>query len=144
MKTMQGHLEDSLQQPRLTARVLTGFALLALVLAASGLYSLCNLTVLSRTREIGTRMALGARGTQVVQAVLSQATATLMAGVCAGIGLALGAGVLIKSQLFSVGSFDTETFGTVLVVLITSAFTAMLVPALRAARIDPVKAMRQQ
>ena len=144
VKTMQNQLESALEQPRLSAQVLAGFALAALLLAASGLYSLCALMVTTRTREIGTRMALGARTLQVITGVLSPAGRVLGAALLVGEVLALGAGVLLRSTLFGITAFDPLTLVTVCALLTLVCLLAMLFPAMRAASIDPVQAMREQ
>ena len=120
------------------------FAGIALVLAASGLYGVIYYLVAQRTREIGIRMALGADRSMVVRLVLQQGAVLALGGI--GVGL-IGAVVLsrlLASLLYGVGTHDPLTFVTVPVVLGTVALVASLVPAWRAARVDPAIALRTE
>jgi putative ABC transport system permease protein len=144
VETMQDHVDSALEQPRLTAQLLSGFAFTAVTLAACGLYSLCTLLVTTKTREIGTRIALGARTLRVVTDVLARAAKVLCVAVSLGVVLALVAGTLMRSLLFGVSAFDPITFVSVCGLLIFVSLAAMLFPAIRAASIDPVQAIREQ
>lgn len=144
LETMDNHVDSALEQPRLTGWLLAGFAAAAVLLAACGLYSLCTLIVATRTREIGMRMALGARTSNVITGVLSRSAKLVATGALLGAGLALMAANLIRSLLFGVTAFDPFTFAAVCGILIVVCLGAMLFPALRAASVDPVQAIREQ
>jgi putative ABC transport system permease protein len=144
LETMQDHVDSALEQPRLTAQLLAGFSLAAVTLAACGLYSLCTLLVATRTREIGTRMALGARKAQVVTGVLAGAARVLGIALLLGVASALVAGRLMRSLLFGVTSFDPLTLAAVCALLLFVCLVAMLFPAIRAVSVDPVQAIREQ
>ena len=99
-------------------------------------------SVAQQSKEIGIRMALGARAGDVLRSVVGRAVALAGLGVIVGIIAALALGGIIRSQLFGVTIFDPTTLGSVIVMLLSSAALASLLPATRAARIDPVKAFR--
>ena len=142
VKTMDDVISDSLQSRKLTLSLLAIFASLALLLSAAGVYGVMSYAVSQRQREIGIRMALGARASNVAQMILSEA------GTLAAIGLVIGlmaAALLtrvLSSMVYGVGTHDPVTFVAVSALLAAVALTASLVPALRAARIDPLRAMR--
>ncbi len=141
IETMETHVGAALAQARLTADILVGFAISALLLAAFGLYSLFALLIATRTREIGTRMALGARTSQVIWLVLEGASRILVLGIACGAALGLAAGAAIRSLLFGVSATDPVTFVGVTLLLALVCLAATLVPALRAASINPVEAI---
>jgi putative ABC transport system permease protein len=129
---------------RFAMQLVGGFALLALVLAAIGIYGVMAYLVSQRTREIGIRMALGARPASVVGLVVSYALALAVGGVLVGI---VGAAVLtrlIAGMLFGVSPSDPLTFATIALALIATALAATLTPARRAARVDPMVALRAE
>jgi putative ABC transport system permease protein len=129
---------------RFAMQLVGGFALLALVLAAIGIYGVMAYLVSQRTREIGIRMALGARPASVVGLVVSYALALAVGGVLVGI---VGAAVLtrlIAGMLFGVSPSDPLTFATIALTLIATALAATLTPARRAARVDPMVALRAE
>ena len=137
-------IAQSLAGRKLILLLFGAFAGIALVLAASGLYGVIYYLVAQRTREIGIRMALGADRSMVVRLVLQQGAVLALGGI--GVGL-IGAVVLsrlLASLLYGVGTHDPLTFVTVPVVLGTVALVASLVPAWRAARVDPVIALRTE
>ena len=142
VKTMNDVISDSLQSRKLTLSLLAIFASLALLLSAAGVYGVMSYAVSQRQREIGIRMALGARASNVARMILSEA------GTLAAIGLAIGlvaAALLtrvLSSMLYGVGAHDPVTFVAVALLLVGVALAASLVPALRAARVDPLRAMR--
>ena len=141
IETMETHVGTALAQARLTAGILAAFAISALLLAAFGLYSLFALLIATRTREIGTRMALGARTSQVVMLVIQGAARILVLGIVSGAVLGLAAGAGIRSLLFGVSATDPVTFVGVTLLLAVVCLAATLFPALRAASIDPVEAI---
>ena len=144
VKMLDTLLEDALEQPRLNTRFLAIFAASAMLLASVGLYSLISLLVNARTREIGLRMALGAGHAQIVSLVLSGAGRSVLAGVVFGLALALGAQRLIKSVLYGVSPLDAITLAGAIAILVTVSTIAVLLPARRAAAIDPIEAIRTE
>jgi len=128
---------------RRVAMVLIGvFAALALVLATVGTYGLTAYSVSQRTHEIGLRMALGARGVDVLRAIMGRAAAVALAGVALGAAGALGAARALKSLLFGVGIGDPLVLAGVPAVLLAVAVVASWIPARRATRVDPMEALR--
>jgi macrolide transport system ATP-binding/permease protein len=142
--TFAGQIHGQFNQERLIARLTLMFGLLALMLAAVGLYGVTAYSVARRTPEIGVRMALGANRSSVIAMVMSEAMTQ------AGIGLALGIPVawmcarFVQSQLYDVGGHDAAVLAGAVVVLGIAACTAGLIPARRAASTDPVKALRTE
>jgi predicted permease len=142
VKTMNDVISDSLQSRKLTLSLLAIFASLALLLSAAGVYGVMSYAVSQRQREIGIRMALGARATNVTRMILSEA------GTLAAIGLVIGliaAALLtrvLSSMLYGVGTHDPVTFVAVALLLVGVALAASMVPALRASKVDPLQAMR--
>jgi putative ABC transport system permease protein len=121
-----------------------GFAAVALVLAALGIYGVMSFTVAQRTHEIGLRMALGAARQQVMGQILRDGIATSLVGVLLGSVGAFLAGRAMQGMLFGVGAIDPIAFSVVTGLLLASAVAACLVPALRAASVDPISALRQE
>jgi len=144
VRTMQEQVETTFDQERAVASLAGLFGIVALLLAAIGLYGVTAYTVAQRTREIGIRMALGAERTKVVQLVLSGASWRVIGGLLLGVPLAIGAGRLISSQLYGVSSWDPLALGVAAAALATSAFLAALIPASRAASISPMTALRNE
>jgi ABC-type antimicrobial peptide transport system permease subunit len=144
MKMLDSLLDDALQQPRLNAALLGVFAATGMLLAAVGLYSLMTLVVTARRREIGVRMALGADARAIVRLVLGGAGRLLAAGVGLGLGLTLVAERLIKSALFEVSPLDPWTMAGAVGVLAGISLVAALLPARRAAAVDPLDAIRAE
>jgi putative ABC transport system permease protein len=136
-------VERSVARPRFYMSLLTLFAAVALLLSATGIFGVMSYAVAQQSKEIGIRMALGARAFDVLRSVVGRALALAGLGVVAGVAVALVLGGIIRNQLFGVTVFDPVTLTLVIVVLMTSAALASLLPASRAARIDPVTAFRQ-
>ncbi len=124
--------------------LLTVFAAVALLLAAIGIYGVMSYAVEQRTNEIGIRMALGAGRPQVLWMVLRQGTLLVAAGVVVGLAGAFAATRVLSAMLFGVRATDPATFAGVAIVLAAVAVVAILVPAHRATRVNPVEALRWQ
>ena len=144
LNTMTDALSQSVAQPRFYMILLTAFATLALLLAALGIYGVISYSVSQRTRELGIRIALGATQDRVVRLVLGQGLALTSLGVAAGLVGAFWLVRLLASMLFGVTATDAPTFVCVSVVLLGVAGAASYLPARRAARVDPVRAMRSE
>jgi len=128
---------------RAQVRVLAAFTGLAFGLAGIGLHGLLAFAVSSRTREIGLRMALGARRGEILRMVLKRGLVLSLTGIAAGLVLAVGAGRWLQSLLAGVSPTDPQTFAAALALVLIMALTGSLLPALRAVRIDPVVAIRE-
>jgi ABC-type antimicrobial peptide transport system permease subunit len=120
------------------------FAILALALAAIGIYGVLAYTVGQRTREIGIRMALGARGSEVIGMVLWHGMRLILIGAAVGIAGALALSRLLSRLIYGVSTSDPLVFTVVPLVLIGVAFVASYVPAMRATTIDPIEALRAE
>jgi putative ABC transport system permease protein len=140
--TLEDAVSRSLGQPRFYLSLLAVFATLALVLAAVGIYGVIAYTVQQRTREIGIRMALGASGGTVVAMVVRRGLALAVFGVALGTAGAYAVTRVMRSLLFGVSERDPATFIGVAVLLGVVALIASWIPARRAARVDPLTAMR--
>jgi len=135
-------LSQSLAARRFVMSLLSGFAVLALVLAAVGLYGVLSGSVSQRTAEIGVRMAVGAQSADVMRMVLGQAARLAGAGVLMGLVAALGLTRLMRSLLYEVSPTDPGTFAAVAALLVAVSLVASYLPARRASRVDPVTALR--
>jgi len=144
IETMESRVAGALARPRVNAIVLAGFAATALLLAALGIYGVIAYGVVQRTRELGIRMALGARGDEVVRLVLRGALVPVVGGVGLGLVGALAAGRVLRSLLYGVPATDPVTFAAVTGFLLLVALLASWTPARRAARSDPMIALRQE
>jgi predicted permease len=142
LSTMTNLVDESLAQPRFAMLLLGSFGGLAVVLACIGLYGVVSYGVAQRTREIGVRMALGAKRADVFQMILSQSGRLVGVGVLIGLLTAFGLTRLMASFLFGVAATDPLTFMAVALLLIVVAFLASVVPASRATRVDPITALR--
>jgi len=142
--TMEARVAESLARPRFAMTLLTLFAGLALALAAIGIYGVMVYLVSQGTREIGIRIALGATERGVLVLVLRQGAVITVAGLVAGLIGAWALTRLMRSMLFGVGETDVATFAMVAVGLAGVAMAATLVPARRAARVDPMTALRAE
>jgi putative ABC transport system permease protein len=144
IKTMDQYLEEALSRPRLYAALLGSFAVLAVILAIIGIYGLVAYTVSRRTHEIGIRMALGAARKDVFRDVLSQTVVLVGIGLGLGVIGAAGLSGLVSSLLFGVTASDPVTYLSAASIFLLAASLAAAVPALRAARVDPMVALRYE
>jgi predicted permease len=142
VEALQSVLSASLARPRLLAFLLGLFALLALGLAALGIYGVLAYSVAQRRREIGVRMALGAQRPQVLGMILRQGALMILAGEAVGLAVALGFGRYLESLLFEVEAADLSAIVGSLAVLALVSLAAVAVPAWRAARVDPIETLR--
>jgi putative ABC transport system permease protein len=144
VRTMNELVETTVAQRRFLMRVLVTFGTIATGLALLGIYGVMAFSVSQRTREIGIRMAIGARQADVSRLVLRRGLWLTALGVGTGAAVALGLSHLMASQLFGVRPSDPQTFAAVILLMTTVAAVAAYLPARRAARIDPVSALRSQ
>jgi predicted permease len=142
--TMEARLAASVAQPRFYAALLAGFAALAVTLAMVGIYGVLSYTVLQRRREIGVRMAIGAERRDVLRLVLGQGAIVSAIGVAIGLAAAALASRALATLLFGVTARDPAVFAGVAVLLGSIALAACYVPARRAARVDPLEALRDE
>ena len=144
LREMDDVFADSIQRPRLLAQLLSTFSAIALVLAAIGIYGVLAYMVAERRREIGVRMALGAGRARVLSDVASEGLRLTAAGVMAGAASALFVNRLLASLLFGIGPSDATTFATAITGIALVASIACVLPAWRAARLDPNAALRAE
>jgi predicted permease len=144
LESMESILYDSVSATRFRTRLLVGFAVVALVLAVVGLYGMLAYSVTQRAREMGIRMALGARPAAVFQLVVRQGMLLVVVGILLGIGGAFAATRVIATQLFGVGPTDPLVFGVVGMAVTVAGLAACSVPARRATRADPIAALRME
>jgi putative ABC transport system permease protein len=140
--TMEQILDESVAPRRFEMYVAVAFAITALVLASLGIYGVVSFAVARRTAEIGIRTALGARRGEIVAMVMRRGLAPVFAGLAAGLTSALLLGKFLANQLFGVTPHDPETILTVVMLLMGAAIGACWIPARRATRIDPMRALR--
>jgi len=131
-------------QRKLSMILLGVFSGIALLLASIGIYGVMSYSVTQRTRELGIRMALGAARSRVLALVVSQGMALALSGVAIGLLGAFGLTRFLTTQLYAVKPTDPATFVLVALVLSTTALLATLIPAMRATRVDPVVALRDE
>ncbi len=144
VKTMDAVFADSLARQRFTVALLTAFAVLALALATIGVYSVLAYAVRRRGREIGVRMALGAQTRDVLRLIVLQGMRPTLLGMAIGLVAALVLRRVLTSLLYGVGASDPATLAAVGLLLAAVSLAACLVPAYRAARIDPMEALRNE
>jgi ABC-type antimicrobial peptide transport system permease subunit len=142
--TLDEQVARSVTNQRLLAQLSTFFGLLAIFLSCVGIYGLMSYVVTRRTNEIGIHMALGADRGKVVRMVVSGAMMQIGIGLLIGIPVALAGGWALAHQLFGVKSYDPTVLSAAAGLLVISALVAGLVPAMRAASIDPMKALRTE
>jgi putative ABC transport system permease protein len=144
VRTLESMVADQAAPRRLAALLIGVFAGLALLLAAVGIYGVMSYAVAQRTQEIGIRMALGAPQREILRMVLRHGTAMALAGVGIGLLAALALARLITKLLFQTSANDPPTFALVPLLLLTVALLACYLPARRAARVDPLVALRYE
>jgi putative ABC transport system permease protein len=142
--TLEGALAESIAPRRFNLLLLGTFATSALLLALIGIYGVMSYAVTQRTQEIGVRMALGARRGEIVRMMVRQGMALALAGIVVGVAAALGLTRLMATMLFDVKADDPVTFATVAAALAAAALAACWLPAIRAARVDPLVALRYE
>jgi putative ABC transport system permease protein len=144
MRTMEDVVATSVSTRRFTMLLLTGFAVLALVLAAAGVYGVISYSVTQRTQEFGVRMTLGARAVDILTNVLRAGTTPVLIGVVIGLAGAAAATRLLEKFVYGVSPRDPYIFSLVAAVLVCVAVAAALIPAYRATRVDPNVALRYE
>jgi putative ABC transport system permease protein len=144
VKTLDEYFADSVAEPRFISLLLSGFAMLAVMLACLGVYGVVSYAVAQRTREIGIRMALGAGGGSVVRSVLYRGMLLGVTGVTIGLGGSFALTHLLSNLLFGIRSNDPATFAGATIALLLVAALASYIPARRAAKVDPMVALRSE
>jgi putative ABC transport system permease protein len=144
IRTMDEFRGSSVSRERLITTLLGGFAAAALTLAALGTYGVIAFTVQQRTKELGIRIAVGAQAGDVLRLVLAQGLRFAVLGVILGIAGALTVGRLLSTMLYATSSFDPPSYLVAIAVLTLAALGASLLPARRAARVDPIEALRSE
>jgi ABC-type antimicrobial peptide transport system permease subunit len=144
VRTMRDQIAVVFSQQRAVAGLAGLFGIVALLLAAVGLYGVTAYSVAQRTSEIGVRMALGADSPRVLRLVLRSAFRLVVAGLVLGLPLAVGAGRLIGAQLHGVREWDPIALAVATAALAACTLVAALVPAFRAASMDPMRALRTE
>ena len=142
LRAMEDRIQGSVAQRRFTMSLLGGFALIALVLSAIGIYGVVSFSVARRTREMGIRIALGGSRSQIRSMVQRQSMGAVVAGAVLGLVAAVAFGRILESALFEVESTDPLTLLAAGAALLLTALGAATVPAIRSTRVDPLTAMR--
>jgi ABC-type antimicrobial peptide transport system permease subunit len=143
-RTMEQVISESTARANFTMLLLTIFAGTALLLAALGIYGLMSYAVEQRTQEIGIRVALGAKGSDMLRMVIGRGLLLAGIGLTVGLAAAFGLTRLLSALLFGVKASDPMAFGAVAVTLAAVAWVAVYIPARRATRIDPLVALRYE
>ena len=143
VRTYEDFLGGTLAAPRFQVNLLSAFAGLALTLAAAGIYGVVAYGVRRRTREIGIRVALGASATAIVRLIVAQGMRPALLGLLAGAAASLALARALSRLLFGIGAYDPTTLGAVSALLAAVALAACVLPALRAARVDPTVALTE-
>jgi ABC-type antimicrobial peptide transport system permease subunit len=142
MKTVEGQLDETLLTDRLIALLSAGFGILATVLACIGLYGVMAFAIARRTKELGVRLALGAQPMAVIRLVMKEVLLLVAVGLAVGVPTAIALGRLVSAQLHGIQPSDPGVGVVTAVALSIVAATAGLIPAHRASRIDPIRALR--
>jgi predicted permease len=144
MKTLEAQLDETLLTDRLIALLSAGFGLLATLLASVGLYGVMAFVVARRRKELGIRLALGARPSTLIWMVMKEVLVLLAIGLAVGIPSAMALGQLVSAQLYGIQPHDPWIAGSTMLVLTTVSAVAGLIPARRASRINPIMALRYE
>ena len=144
VKTMEQRVEESMAGDRFNTVLFAAFAAVALALAALGIFGVMSFVVAQRRHEIGLRMALGAGRGRLIAEVLREGMTTTLLGVVIGSGGAYAVGRAMQGMIYGVSAFDVPAFSVVVFTLIASALAACIVPARRAASVDPMVALRTE
>jgi len=144
VKTLRETIDKSTIDSQFDSLLVLGFAMIALLLAAAGLYGVLTYLVTQRTSELGIRMALGAKRAQLLRTVLFDGLRPALLGLVLGLGASIFAVRLIKSMLYQTEALDPTVFGAVAMLLLAVAFLACMLPAWRASRLDPMQALRTE
>ena len=142
--TLRQHMRQALYVQSLSSRLISALGLLGLALAGVGIYALMSFVVGKRTQEIGVRLALGAERNGIFRLMLRYALKLAAAGVIIGAAAAVPAGQAMRALLVGVGPGNLAVFGSAILVLLIVAFLAALAPSLRAVRVDPIVALRDE
>jgi ABC-type antimicrobial peptide transport system permease subunit len=142
LTSMREVTERVLEEERIAAVMLGGFGVAALLLAMMGIYGALSFVVIDRTREMGVRLALGARPERLVAMVVAQSLKTSVVGIVAGLLLSVLVAIGIQSLLVGVGALDPLSLGGSAALLALAAVAAAILPAVRAASIDPIQSLR--
>jgi ABC-type antimicrobial peptide transport system permease subunit len=144
VRTQEAQIERAVKQERLFAQLLTGFAILAVLLACLGIYGTLAYSVARRIPEIGVRMALGAAPGDVVRMIAGDIAVPVVVGVAVGLGGALASTRVLESMLFGLTPRDLPTLAIAALVLTASGAFAAWAPSRRASRVDPMSALREE
>ena len=144
IKTLEQRVSDSVAPRRFLVSLMSLFALLALTLAATGIYGVLSYLVAQRTREIGIRMALGATAGAVLKLILKQGAILILIGTTIGLACAFALTRLIKTMLFGVSATEPSVFAGAAILLILTALFAAYIPGRRATKVDPLVALRHE
>jgi len=144
VRTLERVLQQATGEPRFRAMLVTAFAAAALLLAAVGLYGLISYTVAQQAPEIGVRLALGASPAQIARLIIGQGLRLSVAGVIIGVAGALSVARLLQGLLFSISATEPVVYASLALALLAIGVFASYVPARRAMRIDPVRALRAE
>ena len=143
-RLLADYRSQSIAQPRLNAMLVSLFALIALLLAAAGIFGVMSYSVTQRRQEIGIRLALGAQRHDVLRLIIGQGMRFVGIGVLVGLMGVFASSRLLQSLLFGVGATNLGTMFIATVILATVAFCACYIPARRAMRVDPMQALRSE
>jgi putative ABC transport system permease protein len=141
---MDGLVTESIWRRRLWGAILSAFAALALLLATVGLYGVMSYVVAQQRKEIGIRLAIGAPPGQILRWALRRGMVLALTGLVVGLGAAMAAARVLGDLLFGISGGDLTTYGAVSAILVATAFFACLIPAIRATKVDPITALRQE
>jgi ABC-type antimicrobial peptide transport system permease subunit len=144
VRMLGGVVEDSMGNRRFEMQLLLLFAVSALLLAALGVYGVVTYSVVQRQREIGLRLALGAQRQNIYRLILADGLTPVAAGAAAGVAVAFASARVVGSLLFQVSPYDSAIAGSAVCVLVAMGTAACLLPARRAASIDPMEALRRE